>query len=536
MKRILGLIAALAVGVAIAIFGGLGGLFTQPIPLSIVAGSENKALEPLMMEWAHRNDVTLSVSYLGSVEIARELGKGANGAYDAVWPANSLWIVLGDNAKVVKHAESILRSPVVLGLRKSIAESLGWIGRQDITIQMITEAATQNKFRLAMTSATQSNSGASAYIGFLYALAGSPDVLTMENLNDPAVLDGVRNLLAQVDRSSGSSGWLKDSLVANPDAYDAMFNYESVILEADQALTNASEEPLYIIYPSNGLSVADSPLAYVSKGDGAKEAAFLKLQDFLLSQETQARLADLGRRSGLIGMDASGDTAVWRPEWGADNARDIAPVPTPAADVISEALRLYQTELRKPSLTVWVLDISGSMEGQPIAALKQAMGLLLDSKSAALNLLQPSRRDVTIIVPFNDRVREPLQIVGSADADLQAAFAKVNALQAAGGTDLYAALADAVKLLQPYADDGTLFDYLPAIVAMTDGASDTANLRYFQTVLSQSHFAKDIPIHAIAFGAADEDQLKALTTGSIGRLFQSGGDLADALRQAKGYN
>ena len=107
---------------------------------------------------------------------------------------------------------------------------------------------------------------------------------------------------------------------------------------------------------------------------------------------------------------------------------------------------------------------------------------------------------------------------------------------AAGGTDLYAALADAVKLLQPYADDGTLFDYLPAIVAMTDGASDTANLRYFQTVLSQSHFAKDIPIHAIAFGAADEDQLKALTTGSIGRLFQSGGDLADALRQAKGYN
>jgi Ca-activated chloride channel homolog len=536
MKRLLGVIAVVAIGLAVVFYAGLGSRFTPSTPLSIVAGSENKALEPLMMEWAARSNVALTVSYLGSVDISREISKGEAGAYDAVWPANSLWITLGDTAKVVKHSTSILRSPVVLGLRQSIAESLGWVGKDDVTIQMIAEAAAQNKFRLAMTSATQSNSGASAYVGFLYALAGSPDVLTMDNLNDPAVLDGVRKLLAQVDRSSGSSGWLKDALVANPNAYDAMFNYESVLLETDQALTAAGQEPLYIIYPANGLSVADSPLAYVSKGDAAKEAAFLKLQEFLLSAETQATLAKLGRRSGLIGMDASGDPAVWKPEWGADIARTIAPIPTPDADVIGEALRLYQTELRKPSLTVWVLDVSGSMEGEPIAALKQAMALLLDSKAAAVNLLQPSRRDVTIIIPFNHGALAPMVVTGSADADLQAALAKVNGLTASGGTDLYSALADALAALQPYFDNGTLFDYLPAIVAMTDGASEMTNYSYFQSMLATSKFGKDIPIHAISFGAADEDQLNALTTGSIGRLFQSGGDLADALRQAKGYN
>ena len=269
MKRVLGAIAILAIGLMIAIYAGFGSMFAPPTPLAILAGSENKALEPLMQDWAGRNNVALSVSYLGSVDIARELGKGEAGAYDAVWPANAMWITLGDSAKVTRHAESILRSPVVLGLRKSIAEKLGWLGRNDITIQMIADAAEQGQFRLAMTSATQSNSGASAYIGFLYALAGSPDVLTMDNLNDEAVLDGVRRLLAQVDRSSGSSGWLKDALVANSDAYDAMINYESVILEADQALNAAGQEPLYIIYPANGLSVADSPLAYVSKGDAA---------------------------------------------------------------------------------------------------------------------------------------------------------------------------------------------------------------------------------------------------------------------------
>lgn len=536
MRRVLLIIAGLVVA-ALAAFVGIGVLAPAPVPLSIVAGSENKALEPLMKDWASRNGVDLSVTYLGSVDISRELEKGTAGAYDAVWPANSLWIALGDTQKVVKHQESILRSPVVLGLKKSIAQKLGWVGKTDVTVQMIAQAATAKVFRLAMTSATQSNSGASAYFGFLYALAGNPDVLTMDNLRDPAVLDGVRKLLAQVDRSSGSSGWLKDALVANPAAYDAMVNYESTVLEANQALTAAGQEPLYIIYPANGLSVADSPLGFVAKGDAAKETAFLKLQEFLLSADTQKALSDLGRRSGLIGMEAqNANPDVWKADWGADLQRQIAPVPTPGADVIAEALALYQTELRKPSLTVWVLDVSGSMGGEPIAKLKEAMGLLLDKKAATVNLLQPSMRDVTIIIPFNDQIGQPIVVKGSNEADLNAALAQVNQLEAGGGTDLYGALATAIQALQPYKDDGSLYTYLPAIMAMTDGASDMANFDYFHQIRDQSSFGRDVPIHAIAFGDADMSQLTALTDGSIGRLFVAGTDLAGALRQAKGYN
>ena len=506
-------------------------------PLAIVSGSENRALEPLILDWAAQNNLAPTITYLGSVDISREIAKGTEAAYDAVWPANSLWLQLGDTQKVIKHPQSILRSPVVLGLRKPIAESLGWVGRDDVTIQMIEQAAAAGKFRLAMTSATQSNSGASAYFGFLYAMAGSPDVLTSDILADPALQDRVRSFLATVDRSSGSSGWLKDALVANPDAYDAMFNYESTILEANQALTAAGQEALYIIYPANGLSVADSPLAYVSKGNAATEAAFLSLQAFLLSPETQQTLSGLGRRSGLIGMDAEeADPAVWRSDWGVDLTRAIAPIPTPEAGVIAEALRLYQTELRKPSLTIWVLDVSGSMEGQPIEEMKQAMRLLLDKKAAAVNLLQPSRRDVAIILPFNDTTLTPTLAEGDSDAVLEYALTQVNALEAGGGTDLYLALDQALDLLQAYADDGTLRDYLPTIVAMTDGASGTDNRDAFLADVAARSFGRDVPIHAIAFGNADEEQLQALTDGSIGRLFQSDDGLAEALRQAKGYN
>ena len=507
------------------------------VTLAVVSGSENQALEPMIQDWANDQGVTVNVTYLGSVDISRELQIGKASPYDAVWPAHSLWIELGDTQNAVAHATSILRSPVVLGLRRSIAERLGWIGRKDITIQDIHAATKAGEFRLSMTSATQSNSGASAYLGFLYAFAGDPDMLTMPMLDDPAVQDAMRSLLGQVDRSSGSSGWLKDAFLANPAAFDAMINYESAVIEANQDLVAAGEEPLYLIYPANGLAVADSPLGLINKGDAEKTAAFLGLQTYLLTPETQGRLSALGRRAGLIGLDAtSADPAVWNPDWGIDLKREIAPVPTPAADVIAKALTLYQTELRKPSLTVWVLDVSGSMEGEPLAQMKAAMRLLLDPDAAALNLLQPSTRDITVILPFNHEALAATIVEGGAEADLATALARVEGLTASGGTDIYLAVAEALRLIEPKAADGTLQDYLPAIVAMTDGVSDTVNRDALYRQLADTPWAKGIPIHSIAFGLADEEQLKALSDATVARLFIAGDDIAKALRAAKGYN
>lgn len=534
MKRLIPVL--LAALVAAAAYLSLAPLSTSTT-LRIVSGSENQALEPLVQDWAAREGVAVEMTYLGSVDISRALAAGKASEYDAVWPAHSLWIELGDTQKAVAHATSILRSPVVLGVKKPIAEKLGWVGRDDVTVQEIEAAAQSGAFRLSMTSATQSNSGASAYFGFLYALAGNPDVLTLDILAQPKLQEDMRTLLSQVDRSSGSSGWLKDSLVANPAKFDAMINYESVVIEANQALTAKGEPPLYIVYPANGLSVADSPLGLIDKGDAAKEKAFLDLQAFLLSPETQAKLSDLGRRAGLIGLSAeNADPAVWNRDWGVDLKRDIAPIPTPASAVIAEALALYQSELRKPSLTVWVLDVSGSMEGEPLAQLKSAMTLVLDPQAAAVNLLQPSRRDVTIILPFNHTTEGATIVRGGTPADLSAALARVNALRADGGTDIYGAIGTAVDLIQPFQEDGTLKDYLPAIVAMTDGQSELVNKDWMEQKLAAEPWAQAIPIHSIAFGSADEEQLKALSAASVGRLFKAGDDIAAALRAAKGYN
>lgn len=504
--------------------------------LVIVSGSENKELQPLIDAWASDEGKKIAVVYQGSVDIYRSLQQGAAMPYDAIWPANHLWVELGDTQKVVRHEQSIMRSPVVLGLKQSIARQLGW-DKRTVRIQDILDAAEQKRFRLAMTSATQSNSGASAYLGFLYAMAGYPDTLTLQNLQDPSVREKVKRLLSTTNRSSGSSGWLKEAFVQHPDRFDAMFNYEALVIEANQALVKQGQEPLYAIYPQDGLSVADSPLGFIDKGDKSKEELFLKLQQYLLSSKVQQQIEGMGRRTGLLGMTvANPDKSVWNPAWGIEADKNIASIPVPQQQVIQAALNLYQTDLRKPSLTVWVLDVSGSMSGTGIDSLKQAMTTLLDPAQASEHLLQPGPQDITYIIPFNNQVEAVWKVQGNDPAQLAAALRNVQSLEARGGTDLYAALVTALQQLQPYQADGSLWHYLPAIVAMTDGRSDGTNRFAFQDALQALPFARDVPIHAIAFGDADAQQLQELTGQSVGRLFQVKGDLPAVLRDAKGYN
>src|SRR5262249_13853416 len=149
---------------------------------------------------------------------------------------NSMWIDLS-GSKQVRNSKSIMTSPVILGVKKLVAQRLGWIGRE-VRVRDILQASESGKLRVAMTRASQSHSGASAYFGFLYAFAGNPDVLTSAHLQDQSVRDQIKRILGQVNRSSGSSGWLKTLFLNRYDELDGMFNYESLIIETNQELKN----------------------------------------------------------------------------------------------------------------------------------------------------------------------------------------------------------------------------------------------------------------------------------------------------------
>ncbi|MCI5212313.1 MAG: hypothetical protein D3910_26810 [Candidatus Electrothrix sp. ATG2] len=90
-------------------------------------------------------------------------------------------------------------------------------------------------------------------------------------------------------------------------------------------------------------------------------------------------------------------TEVFNPDWGIDIQRILTPIRIPAVSVVEEALNLYQTAFRKPSLIAYLLDYSGSMQGEGVEQLKKAMRTLLDQEIAKKFLLQTSSKDVTLI-------------------------------------------------------------------------------------------------------------------------------------------
>ena len=492
--------------------------------IRILSGSENEELEAVIDECSQATGVEIEMDYKGSVDIMRALESGAE-EYDAVWPASSIWLSMGDVNHLVKHSQSISMTPVVFGIRDSLAEELGFKGK-DVSVKDILAAIQGGKMSFCMTSATQSNSGASAYIGFLYALLGKQEGMTAEDLQGEQLRADITGLLGGVERSSGSSDWLKDLFLKED--YDAMVNYECLIIDANRQLESEGKEPLYIVYPYDGLSIADSPLGYVDHGDSQKEEAFQAVQQYLLSKEAQSEIEATGRRISANGVsDENKD--VFNEEWGVDTERILSPIQMPDADVLMEALNLYQTSFKMPSLNIYCLDFSGSMEGTGEAQLKDAMSQILLQENASRNFLQANAGEVNEVIFFDNTILDIERAADDSDEALAQLYQKVADFQIAGGTDIYNAAAQALAEASSY----DLEKYTPAIILMTDGVSDY-NYQTFQEAWDT--LGIDVPVFSITFGAADPTQLEELAEATGGRVFDGTQDLTEAFRSVKGYN
>ena len=492
--------------------------------IRILSGSENQELEDIINACSEATGVEIQMEYKGSVDIMRELENGAPD-YDAVWPASSIWVSMGDTGHLIKHSQSISMTPVVFGIRESLAEKLGFVGEK-VSVNDILTAIRDGEMSFCMTSATQSNSGASAYIGFLYALLGKQEGLTSEDLQKPDLQADIRELLSGVERSSGSSDWLKDMFLEGD--YDAMVNYECLIIDANQQLEEEGKEPLYVVYPYDGLSIADSPLGYVDHGDAEKEEAFLAVQEYLLSDKTQAEIEATGRRINAGGVSKENQD-VFNSDWGIDTERILSPIQMPEAAVLTEALNIYQTSFKKPSLNIYCLDFSGSMSGTGEEQLKEAMAQILLQENARKNFLQANAGEVNEVVFFDDTILDVQAAADDSDEALAELNQKVADFQIAGGTDIYRAAAEALEIASGY----DLTNYTPAIILMTDGRSNY-NYSNFEEVWNR--YEEDIPIFSITFGDADPGQLEELAKISGGRVFDGTKDLTAAFRSVKGYN
>ncbi len=497
---------------------------------TILSGSENRPIEPIVQAYCEDEGWDCQITYNGSVDIKLALER-SEFPYDAVWPAHRRWIELGDRQRRVKHVESIATSPVVFAVRRSLAEELDLIGR-DVTTREILELVETGELSYIATSATQSNSGFSFYLASLQSLAGDPEVLTVEMLENEVTQADVKTLLAGIARTSGSSNWLKDLYLdtAHTERFDAMVNYEMLIIDANRQLESQGLEPLYAIYPSDGVAIADSPLGYVAhEEDEDSEAFFVGLQDYLLSEDVQDRLLELGRRTGFGGIAENADPETFRIEWGIDAASMPKEIRFPTTETIQAALALYQEALRKPSLVAFCLDFSGSMKGEGEAALKEALATLFDPETAKRWMLQPTPDDLFLVLPFSDRLWGHDFLASRGQDALQAIPRHVRMLSPGGGTNMYAC---AGEMLRQMVELPELATHQASIVMLTDGRSED----YYEDYENAVHeTGRELPIFGITFGNAERQQLEELAAQTHARVFDGTSDLAQAFRHVRGY-
>lgn len=202
-------------------------------------------------------------------------------------------------------------------------------------------------------------------------------------------------------------------------------------------------------------------------------------------------------------------------------------LPFPGSRSVADGLLdSYENELRRPSRTVYVLDTSGSMEGDRLSGLKSALtGLTGDFRE---------REEVTLM-PFGSDVKSVrTHVVDPADprSGLEAIRKDTEALTAEGDTAVYTSLQKAYDHL------GADQDTFTSIVLMTDGentaGAEAEEFDAFYAGLDGDR--RRTPVFPILFGDSDRSELEHIADLTGGRLFDARqGSLDGAFEEIRGY-
>lgn len=488
---------------------------------SIISNQENKVLEETLEKFARKNAIDINITYAGDLDIVDRLNSGEK--YDAIWSSNSIWLDMLDSSKVsTSDSKSTSVTPIVIGIKKSKASELGLINKQ-VKMRDILSLIKEGKLKFSMANPITTNSGAASYLNILSTLAGNPDVLTSKHLKDNKLQEDLKSFFTGLVRTSGDEDFLNKSFVDGD--YDAAITYESSIININRELEKNGKEPLYLIYPVDGVSICDSPFVYINNHNDKKKKTFQEIQSFLLSDDGQDVLLNLGRRTWYGGITDKAPSNIFKKDWGIDTTKYISPIKYPSESVIREALELYQTKLRKPVHVVFCLDYSGSMYGEGISSLIKAMEYILSSE-AKKNMIQFTSEDKIDVIAFGSHVK----LLGSSNgSDTNKILNAVKNYDLDGATSLYPSALEAVKILSKESNE-----YNSSVILMTDGAGNIGTFKELSEGYEKIN--KEIPIFSITFGDAEEEQLEKMASLSNGKVFDGKSDLVKAFKTVRGYN
>jgi Ca-activated chloride channel homolog len=520
-----------ASAVAIVLLGAVAAGCSQPTStapqpantINVLAGSELKDLAPLMPQIERATGYHLALTYTGTLAGAESIVTGNRS--DLAWFASSKYLNLlqGSSGRVLTQ-QPIMLSPVILGVKDSTAKRLNWANNLAVTWRDIAVAAKNGDFHFAMTDPSASNTGFSALVGVASAFAASGSALTAADVSAPELKD----FFSGQTLTAGSSGFLADSYVRSQDTLDGIVNYESVLLSLNAG--GKLHEKLDLVYPKEGIITADYPLMLLNS---AKRDAYDKLVAYLRTPAVQNQImTSTSRRPAVpeVALDSRFPTRL------------LVELPFPGSlDVVNALLLAYLNQIRLPSHPVFVLDLSGSMAGDRLGALKKALTNLtgLDTSLTGQFARFRAREEITIITFSSQVLGERTFDINDPDPngpDMSALRNYVNSLQAGGGTAIYDALEEAYHVAgtAKAADPNRFY----SIVLMTDGENNTGRdgNQFLQDYRNFSASTQAVKTFTVLFGEASPQQLQDIANVTGGSLFDSRtAPLSQVFKEIRGY-
>jgi Ca-activated chloride channel family protein len=538
-RQLICILMVLAISLVACSGGGGLSLGGKKVTISMVYGSEKEEwLVPLIEEFNEAGEKTevgstivVEATPMGSIESGDEIVAGtlqptvwspASSAYVPV--ANANWRQQHGDDLVVGTPNDLVLSPVVIAMWRPMAEVLGWpnepIGWADIA-----ELATSDDgwagygypewggFKLGHTHPNFSNSGIISVIAEAYAGAGKQRDLTLQDLQDPAVVRFMTEVESSIIHYGKSTGFFANRMFERGPSYlSAAVMYENLVVaqETKRLSGESPQMPVVAIYPHEGTFWSNHPYIVLNAPwvtDEQREAAEA-FEVFLLDESQQRRAIEYGFRPAdpSIPLSSPLDT-----QHGVEPTQPQTVLEVPSAEVVTGIQDLWRREAKKPVDLVVVFDISGSMEGDKIASARESLVQFVK---------RLDDRDRLQVILFSDELitLTELSPLGEKREDV---LRRVSGIIEGGDTRLYDATKFAYDELEANGDP----KHIRAVVALTDGEDTASNMSLDQLVREigvSSESGDATKIFTIAFGRdADRDVMQRIAETTGARQYDS---------------
>jgi Ca-activated chloride channel family protein len=427
-------------------------------------------------------------------------------------PDEQVWInVLADqgNDDFQGDCLSIAQSPLVIGMWRPAAESLGWPGLPLGWLDIGSLAADPSAWgyysggefgdalRLSHTHPGLSGTGTSTLLALVQAAQSKADAVTVEDIQQPIVQ-------ASVGAFEGAVTWFSNSTDGlGLTMYNRGVTYLGAAVMYESTVAQHGNGEIVPIYPLEGTFVATHPACVNGSADETMREAARIFRDHLTSEEGQQAALSYGLRpvSSAVPLGPPLD-----PSNGIDTSQPQIIFNAPSVDAVYAVQELWQAA-RKDVNLVMLLDTSGSMGGSKIEGMKEAAVQFVE---------QMGDDDFISVIAF---ATEPTLLVNHIrlGENRNKIINAIANLEADGDTTLFDAIGDGGLVIA----QTTSIDTTNAMVVLTDG-QDTQSYRYaFNQGLIDHVTANGTTVFTIAYGNdADEDVLSSLAFSANGNFYR----------------